>query len=76
VIRQGLLTVALGVLVGLAAAFALSRVLASALFGITTSDPVTYVAIPLVLLAVALLASWLPARRATRVDPNVALRVE
>jgi ABC-type lipoprotein release transport system permease subunit len=60
----------------LAAAFALSRILESALFGITARDPVTFAAIPLLLLLVALFASWLPARRATRVDPNVALRTE
>jgi putative ABC transport system permease protein len=74
VIRQGLTLAAIGVGIGLPAAFAASRLLRSSLFGITAADPVTYVAIPLALLLVALLSSWLPARRATRVHPMVALR--
>lgn len=73
-IRQGLTLAAIGVGIGLPAAFAASRLLRSSLFGITAADPVTYVAIPLALLLVALLSSWLPARRATRVHPMVALR--
>lgn len=76
VIGQGLWPAVLGVAAGLAAALALSRVLASAVFGITTTDPLTYAAIPTVLLLVALAASYLPARRATRVDPIAALRAE
>jgi ABC-type antimicrobial peptide transport system permease subunit len=76
VIGQGLWPAVLGVVAGLAAALALSRVLASAVFGITTSDPLTYAAIPALLLLVALAASYLPARRATRVDPIAALRAE
>jgi putative ABC transport system permease protein len=74
VIRQGLTLAAVGVGVGLILSFAFSSLLRSSLFGVTTADPVTYVAIPLVLLLVALLSSYLPARRATRVDPMVALR--
>jgi putative ABC transport system permease protein len=74
VIRQGLTLAAVGVGVGLPGAFAASRLLHSSLFGITAADPLTYVAVPLALLLVALLSSWLPARRATRVDPVVALR--
>jgi putative ABC transport system permease protein len=74
VIRQGLTLAAVGIGVGLPGAFAASRLLRSSLFGITAADPLTYVAIPLALLLVALLSSWLPARRATRVDPVVALR--
>jgi putative ABC transport system permease protein len=74
VIRQGLTLAAIGIGVGLPSAFAASRLLRGALFGITAADPLTYVAIPLALLLVALLSSWLPARRATRVDPVVALR--
>jgi putative ABC transport system permease protein len=74
VIRQGVTLAAVGVGIGLPAAFAASRLLRGALFGITAADPLTYVAIPLTLLLVAVLSSWLPARRATRVDPQVALR--
>jgi putative ABC transport system permease protein len=76
VIRQGVVTAAAGAAVGLGTALALGRVLASALFGVTATDPVTFAVIPAVLLAAAVLASWLPARRATRVDPGVALRAE
>ena len=76
VIRQGLTLATVGAGVGLVLSFALSRYLRSSLFGVTSNDPVTYVAIPLVLLLVALVSSYLPARRATRVDPMVALRNE
>jgi putative ABC transport system permease protein len=74
VIRQGLTLAAIGIGIGLPGAFAASRLLRGSLFGVTAADPLTYVAIPLALLLVALLSSWLPARRATRVDPVVALR--
>ncbi|HET9211847.1 MAG TPA: ABC transporter permease [Thermoanaerobaculia bacterium] len=74
VIRQGLTLAAVGIGVGLPGAFAASRLLRGSLFGVTAADPLTYVAIPLALLLVALLSSWLPARRATHVDPVVALR--
>jgi putative ABC transport system permease protein len=76
VIRQGLTLAAVGIAIGVVLAFACSRLLRTSLFGVTTTDPVTYVAIPLLLIVVALLSSYLPARRATRVDPLVALRVE
>jgi predicted permease len=67
---------ALGIVAGLIAAFFLSQFLSSILFGITTHDTVTFVAVPLCLVAVALLAGYLPARRATRVDPVSSLRYE
>ena len=76
VIRQGALLVVAGAVVGLGAAAASSRVLESFLYGVTTDDRLTFVAAPLVLVAVALVACWLPARRATRVDPMEVLRDE
>ena len=76
VVRQGALLVVAGAVVGLGAAAASSRVLESFLYGVTTDDRLTFVAAPLVLVAVALIACWLPARRATRVDPMEVLRDE
>jgi putative ABC transport system permease protein len=75
-VRQGLRLVSVGMILGLAAAFLLTRVLASLLFGISATDPLTFVGISLVLLAVAILASYVPALRATKVDPIVALRAQ
>jgi putative ABC transport system permease protein len=76
VLRQGVNLTLLGVGIGIAAAFALTRVMKTMLFGVGATDPLTFVTLPLVLLAVALLATYLPARRATRTDPIVALRAE
>jgi len=76
VLREGLTLTGAGAIVGLIAAFWVTRLLASLLFRVQTTDPVIFVAVPLVLIAVAVLATLLPARRATRVDPMTALRAE
>jgi predicted permease len=76
VMGQGMKLVLIGMALGLAASFAATRLVASYLFGITPTDPVTFVGVPMVLLIVALLACFIPARRASRVDPMVALRDE
>jgi predicted permease len=75
-VKQGLRLVVFGLIIGLAAAFILTRVMASLLFGISATDPLTFISISLILLAVAILASYLPALRATRVDPMIALRAQ
>ena len=76
VVGQGMRLVLVGLGAGLAGAWLLSRALASQLFGITAQDPLTYVSVALLLGSVALVAIWLPARRATRVDPMLSLRSE
>jgi ABC-type antimicrobial peptide transport system permease subunit len=76
VLRDGVGFVAVGTVFGLGLAFVLTRLLQRFLYGITATDPVTFVAIPLILAAVALLAAWVPARRAARGDPMTALRYE
>jgi hypothetical protein len=75
-LAQGLGLMGAGLLLGLAGAFAVRRVLASLLYGVTGTDPATYAALAVVLLAVAAAASYLPARRAARSDPVIALRAE
>jgi putative ABC transport system permease protein len=76
VIRDGSRLIVPGIVAGLVAAFALTRLLGSLLYGIEPTDPLTYATVSLVLVIVGLFASWLPARRAMRVDPMIALRYE
>jgi putative ABC transport system permease protein len=76
VMGRSLRLIGCGVVLGLVAALAVSRVLSSLLFGVGSRDPVTYVLVTLLLIVVALLATLIPARSASRVDPMVALRCE
>ena len=76
VVRQGMVLAGIGVAIGMGGAFGLTRFLAGFLFGVKAWDPAAFVATPLLLSAIALLAVWIPAYRATRVDPVTALRFE
>ena len=76
VLRQAVSTTLIGVLMGGIAAYTLTRVMESMVFGVSTSDPLTYAVVPMLLLIVALLAAYIPAHRATRIDPMIALRAE
>jgi predicted permease len=76
VMKQGMALAGLGIVIGVAGAFGLSRLLTALLFGVKANDPLTLVAVAVVLALTALVACWIPARRATLVDPLVALRYE
>jgi putative ABC transport system permease protein len=76
VVGQGLKLTVIGVAIGLAGAFAVMRLMASLLFGVSATDPATFVSVAAILAGVAMLASLVPARRASKVDPMVALRYE
>ena len=76
VVGQGMLLATIGVAIGVVAAFLLGWVVEMLLFGVSGRDPLTFIALTFVLVLVALLASYVPARRATRVDPMIALRAE
>jgi len=76
IIKYGMMMTLIGALIGLAGALSLTRVMKNLLFGVSATDPLTFAAVSALLALVALLACYIPARRATRVDPLVALRVE
>ena len=76
VLRQGMMTTVAGVIIGIGGALALSRTIDGLLFGVTPTDPATFAAVIVTLLTAALVACYIPAWRATRVDPTTALRAE
>jgi putative ABC transport system permease protein len=76
ILRQGMMLAGIGLILGLAVVFVLARFLTSMLYGVSPSDPVTFVGISFLLAMVALLACYLPARRAARIDPMIAIREE
>jgi putative ABC transport system permease protein len=76
ILRQGMVVVGAGIVIGLGAALALTRMIRALLYGIGATDLLTFTAVPITLATVALFACWFPARRAAKVDPNVALRYE
>ena len=75
-LRQGIRLLVAGLVIGFVGAVALSRVIRSVLFGVSANDPLIYATVTLVLIAAAIVACWLPARRASRVNPMITLRAE
>jgi predicted permease len=75
-IRQGMVLTVIAAAIGLPASFALARLFGSVLYGVHSNDPATFAVVPLLLVAIALAACWIPARRAARVDPQIVLRCE
>jgi putative ABC transport system permease protein len=76
ILRRGLVLTLSGIAFGVAGSFALTRVISSSLFGVSPTDPITFVLVSLILISVAMIACYIPARRATKTDPMVALRYE
>jgi len=76
VVKQGISLALVGVGIGLLASFGLTRLVSGLLFGVSATDPLTFITIAMLLMFVAALACWIPARRATKVDPMIALRCE
>ncbi len=76
VVRHALTVTGVGAVLGLAGAFGLTRLMETLLYEVSATDPVTFIAAPVLLIAISLLATWLPARRASRVNPVEALRAE
>jgi putative ABC transport system permease protein len=76
VVGHGIMLTAIGLMIGLAGAFAMTRAMSQILYGVTATDPLTFIGISLLLAGIALVACYIPARKATKVDPMVALRHE
>ncbi|RPJ75637.1 MAG: FtsX-like permease family protein, partial [Acidobacteria bacterium] len=76
VVLQGMALALVGLVIGVAASFGLGRLMTTFLYGVTAKDPLVFTAVPVLLAVVALIAVWLPARRASRIDPIIALRAE